>query len=207
MSLTIQQIIVDAKRLRDRLKQRDCVADVLLNETHAINKKIDAMKQYQEEVEQLNEVAHQKPHSQLIANIQKENRHLREIQQENRELRAALEEHQSALELIMTKYRQHTTEKIYKSRINFLALQDHNYNEIITKQAEKIQEMASVMDYAAFIDEAQNNKNSEDLSKLKTENQGLRELLEISCKFGSFGKVLNGPTTEDKIVQTEGSYT
>lgn len=45
MSLTIQQIIFDAKRLTDKLKERDSVTDVLLNETHAINKKIDAMKQ------------------------------------------------------------------------------------------------------------------------------------------------------------------
>lgn len=45
MSLTIQQIITDAKRLASRLKEQDVVADVLLNETHAINKKIDAMKQ------------------------------------------------------------------------------------------------------------------------------------------------------------------
>lgn len=45
MSLTIQQIIVDAKRLAGRLKERDSVTDVLLTQTHAIGKKIDAMKQ------------------------------------------------------------------------------------------------------------------------------------------------------------------
>ena len=36
-------------------------------------------------------------------------RHIRTLQQENKELRAALEEHQNALELIMSKYRQHVT--------------------------------------------------------------------------------------------------
>lgn len=45
MSLTIQQIITDAERLASRLKERDLAADMLLNETNAINKKIDAMKQ------------------------------------------------------------------------------------------------------------------------------------------------------------------
>lgn len=45
MSLTIQQIITDAKKLAGRLKERDSVANFLLAETHAINKKIDAMKQ------------------------------------------------------------------------------------------------------------------------------------------------------------------
>lgn len=48
MSLTIQQIIADAKRLATRLKDRDFTADALLNETQVINKKIDAMKQVSE---------------------------------------------------------------------------------------------------------------------------------------------------------------
>lgn len=202
MSLNIQQIITDAKRLAGRLKERDSVADMLLNETHTINRKIDAMKQYQDEVEQLNEVAHQKPHSQLIANIQKENRHLREIQQENRELRAVLEEHQTALEHIMSKYRQHTAQQIYKSRIDFKLLQDQKYQEIIREQAEKIQEMAAVMEKAASMDENRVCEEDAILSRLRAENKGLREMLDISCKFGSLGK-LSCPTTEDKNIQTE----
>lgn len=122
-------------------------------------------------MEHLNEVAHQKPHSQLIANIQKENRHLREIQQENCELQAALEEHQSALEVIMSKYRQHTSQKIYDTRINFSSEQDQRYNDIINWQAEKIQEMAAVMERAASIDESKSHNNEELLSKLRAENK------------------------------------
>ncbi|XP_018329947.1 FGFR1 oncogene partner 2 homolog [Agrilus planipennis] len=202
MSLTISQIIVDARRLADRLRERDTVADILLNETHAVSKKIDAMKQYQEEVEQLNEVAHQKPNSQLIANIQKENRHLREIQQENRELRAALEEHQTALEHIMSKYRQHTNAQIYNTRINFKGLQEQKYFDIIKRQAEKIQEMAAVMERAAKVDEERDYKEGEVMKKLLIENKGLREMLEISCNYGSYNKPLTN-TTEDKFVQTE----
>ncbi|CAH1114120.1 unnamed protein product, partial [Psylliodes chrysocephalus] len=188
MSLTIQQIITDAKRLASRLKDRDVVADVLLNETHAINKKIDAMKQFQEEVEQLNEVANQRPHSQLIANIQKENRHLREIQQENRELRAALEDYHTTLQHVMSKYRQHTNKEIYRSKINFKAMQEKKYNEIIQQQAEKIQEMAAVMDKAALIDENVDSREQEVVSMLRIENQGLREMLDIAQKCGNLKK-------------------
>jgi hypothetical protein len=54
----------------------------------------------------LNEEAHQRPRVQLVAGIQQENRHIRELQHENRELKAALEEHQNALDVIMSKYRQ-----------------------------------------------------------------------------------------------------
>lgn len=122
-------------------------------------------------MEQLNEVANQKPHSQLIANIQKENRHLREIQQENRELRAALEDYHVTLEQVMSKYREHTAEQIYRSRINFKAFQDQKYKEIIQEQAEKINEMAAIMHKAAEVDESKDFKNQEIVSRLKAENQ------------------------------------
>ena len=57
-------------------------------------KQVDAMRQYQEDVDNLNEVAHNRPRAQLVLGIQQENRHIRTLQQENKELRAALEEHQ-----------------------------------------------------------------------------------------------------------------
>ncbi|XP_050299882.1 FGFR1 oncogene partner 2 homolog [Anthonomus grandis grandis] len=198
MSLTMQQILIDAKKLAGRLKDRDTLTDNLLSETHAINKKIDTMKQFQEEVEQLNEIASQKPHSQLIANIQKENRHLREIQQENRDLKSTLEEYQFTIERIMTKYRQHTQEKIYKTRINFKALQEQRYQFIIQEQASKIEEMAAVMEKAAMLDEDKELRFEEIVSQLKAENQGLRELLRISQKLD-----LDLVSREDKTVQTE----
>nr|CAI5865174.1 unnamed protein product [Callosobruchus analis] len=205
MSLTIQQIITDAKRLASRLKDRDVVADVLLNETHAI---IDSRslcnfhftKKFQDEVETLNEIANQKPHSQLIANIQKENRHLREIQQENRELRDALEDYHITLEHVMSKYREHATEQIEKTRVDFKALQHQKYRRIIQDQAEKIKEMAAVMNRAAEIDENRQMADNELVSMLKIENQGLREMLDIACRYGNLKK-------EDKTVQTDENFT
>lgn len=67
---------------------------------------------------ELNDVARQRPHAALAAGIQQENRHLRKLQQENRELRAALEEHQNALELIMSKYRQQTDTLIRQNKMD-----------------------------------------------------------------------------------------
>ena len=50
--------------------------------------------------------------------IQQENRHIRSLQQENKELRATLEEHQAALELIMSKYREHISRSVlYTSKL------------------------------------------------------------------------------------------
>ena len=60
----------------------------------------------------------------FLSGIQQENRHIRQLQQENKELRAALEESQNAIELIMSKYRQHmtylvNTTKLDKNLINY----------------------------------------------------------------------------------------
>nr|AEE63244.1 unknown [Dendroctonus ponderosae] len=195
MSLTIQHIITDAKQLAKRLKERESIADTLLTETLALNKKIDAMKQFQEEVEQLNEVANQKPHSQLIENIQKENRHLREIQQENRELKSTLEDYHCTLEHIMSKYREHTNERIYRSKIDLKAVQNQRYQSIIQQQADKIKEMAAVMQRAAALDDDSMLDYQELVSKLSAENKGLRKLLHLS----------KNSATEDKNMQTETS--
>lgn len=45
MSLTIQQIILDAKRLAGRLKERETEADALLTETQTAYRHIHTMKQ------------------------------------------------------------------------------------------------------------------------------------------------------------------
>lgn len=71
----------------------------------------------------------------------------------------------------MSKYREHTSNQIYKTRINFKAFQDHKYSEVIKQQGEKIQEMAAVMDKAAEIDESNDLQREELVSMLKAENQ------------------------------------
>ena len=61
--------------------------------------------QYHDVVSDLNEVANHRPRSTLILGSQEENARIRELQQENIELQTSVAEYQSALELIMAKYR------------------------------------------------------------------------------------------------------
>lgn len=68
--------------------------------------------QYKEDIEQLNDLASTRPRMALIAGIQQENRYIMDLQQENRELKMALEEQQNAVDLIMSKYRQHVSKLI-----------------------------------------------------------------------------------------------
>ncbi|XP_029521591.1 FGFR1 oncogene partner 2 homolog isoform X1 [Oncorhynchus nerka] len=106
MSCSLENVLSDAKSLVERLRNHDNAAEVLIEQTTSLNKRVEAMKQYQEEIESLNRVARHRPRSSLVMGIQQENRQIRDLQQENTELRTSLEEHQSAIELIMTKYRE-----------------------------------------------------------------------------------------------------
>ena len=59
--------------------------------------------------------------------------------------------------------------------------------------------MATVMRTAAEIDEENDLKFMETLGRLKRENSGLREILDLANKYGS----VREPSVESKTVQTE----
>jgi len=202
MSLTVQQLLTDAKRLSTRLRDHDQTADALITRAQEVLKHVDAMKQYQEDVENLNEVAHNRPRAQLVLGIQQENRHIRTLQQENKELRAALEEHQNALELIMSKYRQHVTRLVNCPKPDFQGLNNQNI-QMLAVRTEKVCEMAAVMKEAVKVDEENTNLQQEVMARLITENKGLRELLDISQKSKSSPKLKKMVTNVHKEVQTE----
>jgi len=184
MALTVQQLLADAKKLSHRLREHDQSADLLLGRATHVLSEVEGMRLYQEDTENLNEVAHNRPRAALVLGIQQENRHFRTLQQENKELRAALEEHQSALELIMSKYRQHVTKLVNSpagvDRDSF----NNHHNNLLAERTDKICEMAQVMKEAARADEETCNTQQELLARLVTENKGLREMLEISGKVG-----------------------
>lgn len=203
MSLTVQQLLSDAKRLSSRLRDHDQSADHLISRAQEVLKEVDAMRQYQEDVENLNEVAHNRPRAQLVLGIQQENRHIRTLQQENKELRAALEEHQNALELIMSKYRQHVTRLVNAPHPDFNNINNYKI-QMLAEKTEKVCEMASVMKEAVRVDEDVCNEQQELMARLVTENKGLRELLSISQRsLSSTPRVRKVTPTIHKEVQTE----
>lgn len=179
----------------------------------------------------------------MIHQINQENPQLREMHTENMRLRVSLEDHQRALEHIMSKYREHTQLALKNSKLNFQELfrgetekslvsycwssvrclavlwidKIHNLFvcfsfsiclQIIQRQEEKIQEMIAVMQKAATLDDSdfeQNlKKDRENISRLIVENKGLRELLEISQKYGSQSTTNNNANDANKIsVETQ----
>lgn len=45
MSITLEQIVLDAKRIANRLKDREPFCDAILNETENISKQIESMRE------------------------------------------------------------------------------------------------------------------------------------------------------------------
>ena len=70
---------------------------------------IISISQYRDDITRLNEVAKHRPKSTLVLGSKEENTRIAELRQENIDLQTTLEDHQSALELIMSKYREHVS--------------------------------------------------------------------------------------------------
>lgn len=204
-NITVGQIIVDAQRMASRVKDLEVLSGGLLMEAEGNNRHLESMRQFQDDLDSLNRIARDKSNADMVNRINQQNPCIREIRQENRELKACLEDHQRALELIMHKYREHTQNKVLTSQINFKDMYNENLWKIIREQADKINEMAAVMQRAASMDDETVHREIEMLTKLKMENQTLRELLQISNQFDSTGKMItpNAHLLEDKAIQTE----
>jgi len=73
----------------------------------------------------------------------------------------------------------------------------------LNEQAEKINDMIGVMQSAIEKDDNFVQNEAELFSRLKTENQGLKELLEIANYNGSLRNSLLGVEKEEKEAQTD----
>lgn len=200
MAYTVEKLLSDAATLVNRLKERDTVAEILIAQTDNLQKRMDAMKEYQDDITELNDIAKHRPRSHLIIGIAQENRQIRELQQENRELRLALEEYQSALELIMKKYREQVNTLIETSKVEKALARNSNQSQDMDKLINKICEMANMMHKSVNVDEDASAQDKERLTQLEIENKGLRELLEI-CSTSRF-RILENNVKDEKGCQT-----
>ncbi|XP_065070976.1 dentin sialophosphoprotein-like [Rhopilema esculentum] len=177
----MEQVLADAKYLAQRLHHHDSAADALIGDASNLEIKLQAMKEYREEVTKLNDIAKHRPRSTLILGSQLENQRICDLENENRELHLALADHQSTLELIMNKYREQVLNLLTNKGLDKSAMdQISKSSGDISALKEKVTEMAAVMQRAARADEEVENTDVEMLTKLKYENSTLRELLNIS---------------------------
>ncbi|XP_075631789.1 suppressor of IKBKE 1 isoform X6 [Balearica regulorum gibbericeps] len=220
MTCTIEKILTDAKTLLERLKEHDTAAESLIDQSAVLHQRVAAMREagaaWAEKVrtgggrangrwgggaagptavsQQGPGPAAERPDpSRLRPHVllSQENTQIRDLQQENRELWISLEEHQDALELIMSKYRKQMLQLLQgrKGEDAEPLLKVHQANSLeIESQIDRICEMGEVMRKAIQVDDDQFFKVQEKLAQLELENKELRELLSISKESFEVGK-------------------
>lgn len=209
MAMSVEAILADAQRLVLRLKEHDNSADCLITRTQSLQKQLDAMKQFQERLNELNEVARHRPRLGLIITLAQENSKIRELQSENLELRQSLSDHQSALEVIMTKYREQLANLARANEVERSLLQrSSTRQEDIEKKSEKISEMAAVLWHAASMEDRSDDAH-EVIARLQHENCAMRELLQLELfDSGDASTRMDTalrPASSDVAIQTRSS--
>ncbi|XP_019402324.1 PREDICTED: suppressor of IKBKE 1 isoform X3 [Crocodylus porosus] len=174
MSCTIEKILTDARTLLDRLRDHDSAAESLIDQSAALHRRVAAMrqagaagaKQAHDEAANVKDASKLKPH--LL--LSQENTQIRDLQRENRELWISLEEHQDALELIMSKYRKQMLQltRGRKDEDAEPVLKVHQAQSVeIESQIDRIYEMGEVMRKAVQVDDDQFFTIQEKLAQLE----------------------------------------
>ncbi|XP_030872611.1 suppressor of IKBKE 1 isoform X3 [Leptonychotes weddellii] len=176
MSCTIEKILTDAKTLLERLREHDAAAESLVDQSAALHRRVAAMR---EAGTALPDQVGQRVGGRARRICAPEGWRAKE------ELWVSLEEHQDALELIMSKYRKQmlqlmVAKKAVDAEPVLKAHQSHSAE--IESQIDRICEMGEVMRKAVQVDDDQFCKIQEKLAQLELENKELRELLSISSE-------------------------
>lgn len=117
----MDQLLADMCKHVANLQEKLNVANSAVNKGQCINEKITQMKEvffnfsfplmnkiifkYQEKVNSLNSCWRTKNRSQLVSNLQQENRQIIALEEENRQLKFAVKELEDGMHLIMNDYR------------------------------------------------------------------------------------------------------
>ncbi|XP_059723550.1 suppressor of IKBKE 1 [Haemorhous mexicanus] len=195
MSCTIDKILTDARTLLERLKEHDTAAESLIDQSAVLHRRVAAMREAGAGcADQGPGPAAERPDPSRLGPhvvLAQENTQIRDLQQENRELWVSLEEHQDALELIMSKYRKQMLQLLEGRKREeaepVLKVHQANSGEI-ESQIDRICEMGEVMRKAVQVDDEQFFKVQEKLAQLELENKELRELLLISKESFEVGR-------------------
>ncbi|VIO87290.1 conserved hypothetical protein [Brugia malayi] len=179
-STSIGQLMADMRQLVISLQTRERATDNALAKSQILSDKISGMKEYQEEVANMNDCWRMQGRKVLVAGLQHENRQILQLQQENRELRQALEDCENTLQLIMQKHRDVVTKLAKQFIPSFRNSVTHASKKCEASVNEKIVGLSRLLNECLADGESVLNHDQELIARLATENACLRELLNIS---------------------------
>uniref|UniRef100_A0A0M3I3M9 FGFR1 oncogene partner 2 homolog n=1 Tax=Ascaris lumbricoides TaxID=6252 RepID=A0A0M3I3M9_ASCLU len=176
----ISQLMAEMRQLVVNLQSRERATDGALAKSQLVNDKISSMKEYQEEVANMNGCWRMQGRKVLLAGLQQENRQILQLQQENRELRQTLKDCESTLEIVMQKHR-----LMVASMSHYIVSPASlpivfNPGGDMEPQHQKTIQFSRMLRECFLEGETMSNIDQEVIARLTTENACLRELLNIS---------------------------
>ena len=159
--LHIEKALAGAKALIERLRDQDDAAESLIEQTRALSKRMETMKHYQEEIQDLNEVARHGPLSILVMGIQQENRQMRTATRKQRILNIT-----GPTSVCLGTYNEQVSRKMFRLLMASkkddpgikLKLKEQHSKEL-QAYVDQITEMAAVMRKAIETDEQQGERS------------------------------------------------
>ncbi|VDO98897.1 unnamed protein product [Soboliphyme baturini] len=177
MALNISQIIADVRSTVVRLHENDKLTDTLLASLQSVNERINCMResfQYRDDVFEFNEAVPNSARSVIVQSLQQENRQMRLLEEENKQLKIVLKEHQTALDLIMSRYRQQVLELIRLNKLHEVAKE---YKTMLYDGNSRLVHFARIVNEIITHGEEQSELDIEEITRLQVENKTLRQLL------------------------------
>lgn len=175
--------MAEMRQLVVNLQGRERATDSALAKSRLVSEKISGMKEYQEEVANMNECWRMQGRKMLLAGLQQENRQILQLQQENRELRQTLEDYEGALRIVMQKHRIMVSSLKHQPASSVQLPQTmFCRNEMSeSSRCENIISLSRLLNECFINGERVANSDQELIARLTKENACLRELLNISC--------------------------
>lgn len=170
----MERLLGASRELGEKVESNEAAAGELLRQSESLQEELRAMRRYRECIQELNGGEQSRVR---LPNI--EYGYIRQLQQDNSDLRTLLEEHQAALEMIMTKYRQQISTFMNTGAVEG-SLQDDRLSEELQLRTDQVYNMASVMYQAARAEDATSQAVAERVAQLEFENKHLRDLLQFS---------------------------
>ncbi|KHN70624.1 FGFR1 oncogene partner 2 -like protein [Toxocara canis] len=176
----VSQLMAEMRQLVVNLQSRERATDGALAKSQLVNDKISSMKEYQEEVANMNGCWRMQGRKVLLAGLQQENRQILQLQQENRELRQTLEDCEGTLEIVMQKHR------LMVASMSNCTLPPATLPIVFNPggdaelHSQKTVQFSRMLQDCFLEGESMSNIDQEVIARLTTENACLRELLNIS---------------------------
>jgi len=187
----------DTSELAGLFAQNSKVVGDLLKRATSIQTKISKSQEVKDGITQLNEISGRRPMNELLGSAESTGKKplglsedwYNEMLSDNQKLKETLSKFQSGTDLIMAKHRSQTLQLVSHVnnmqseadlRVDEASRRTHELELDKVQMSQKMEKMLQIMSLAVTVDNENAQDRETEMTKLQTENEGLRQLLGIA---------------------------